>query len=400
MAAKTTYFECSAHRIAVIIDSPSLVGQRIMIGLCRRATVYPELLVRRYLSEPLAEEGIAPLIDWIPDAIVLYCGNLDLIRQIRKKLPQAIVVATNGLPYDEIDAIVTGSGKELIRMAKEHFSKNGLCHTALFFGANETEGRHYTKAFKEVPGTDLHISEPFVHDIGTENQLSTPQGEWMEKTQKWLKSLPKPIGIFTPTGHSAAYLIRVCTQLKLAIPKDIQVIGCDELDESLECLPHVTSIHLPSERIGIAALETALELLNGIKPASKIQVITGSSLLPQGSTGLLPSSLSDVPTAIAYIESQATQGINVGDVLSQTQNVSRMTFYREFIKETGDSPAHYIRRIQIERARHLLSTTGLQVTRIAELTGFSTSNYFSQVFRRNTGMTPGQYRTSRQQKEK
>jgi transcriptional regulator GlxA family with amidase domain len=72
-----------------------------------------------------------------------------------------------------------------------------------------------------------------------------------------------------------------------------------------------------------------------------------------------------------------------------------MTFYREFKKLTGDSPANYIKRIQLESARRLLSTTPLDITRITELAGFSSSNAFARIFRKKTGMSPLQYRKSK-----
>jgi transcriptional regulator GlxA family with amidase domain len=147
------------------------------------------------------------------------------------------------------------------------------------------------------------------------------------------------------------------------------------------------------------ALKTALNLLRGEKPESEITLVDGASLLPQGSTGIIPKILSDIPAAIAYIESHATQGISVDDVAQATQHVSRMTFYRDFKKEVGDSPAHYIRRIRLEAACRLLTTTQLDITHIAGLSGFSGSNYFAQIFKREIGMTPNQYRKSNSGKE-
>ena len=370
-----------------------------MIGLFRRATVFPELLVRRYLAESLTTEGTTQLIDWKPDAIVLYCSDLDLIQRLRKKLPKAAIVATNGLQHKVIDAIVTGNGSEMIELALKHFFNNNLNNVALIFTGEKLTGQVFENELAKAAGADMHVADAFVHDIDAEILLHTPQGKWLEKIGEWLQGLPTPIGIFTLTNHTAAYLIHVCRHLGLAIPGEIQLIGCDELDESLESLPHVTSIHVPFERIGGAALEMTVKLLNGEKLDSRTKLMNGATLLPRGSTGLLPTNLSDVPAAIAYIESHATQGINVDDVLNQTQHVSRMTFYREFKCETGDSPARYIRCTQLEAARKLLSATELEITRIAELTGFSSSNYFSQVFRRDTGMTPCQYRISHKGKK-
>jgi AraC-like DNA-binding protein len=54
--------------------------------------------------------------------------------------------------------------------------------------------------------------------------------------------------------------------------------------------------------------------------------------------------------------------------------------------------ASYVQRLRVERAKHLLGTTGLSATRIAELSGFHSSEYFTRVFRETVGTTPIDYR--------
>jgi LacI family transcriptional regulator len=282
----------------------------------------------------------------------------------------------------------------MVDLCLAHFSGNGLIHFAQFYaGDAETANRH-AELFRRHLGNHSGTFSDFNQDISVMELLHAPERKALEDTGAWLKNLPKPVGVFSPSDHAAAYLVRVCKHIGLTIPRQVQIIGCDELDESLECFPHLTSIHIPAERIGGVALRTAINLLRGEKPAAQITLVNGASLVPQGSTGIIPRMLSDIPAAIAYIESHATQGVSVDDVAQATQHVSRMTFYRDFKKETGDSPAHYIRRIRLETACRLLSTTPVEITHVAELSGFSSSNYFAQIFRREIGITPNQYRKS------
>lgn len=399
MSLKKTYLECSS-RIALVIDHSNLIGYRLMSGLFRRATAYPNLNVRRYFMDSLIEEGIDPLLDWKPDALVVYCGEISLLKKLRTALPHAPVVAMNAVPHNLVDGIVKSSTPEAFNLCLEHFSGNGLVNFALFEAGSAEEASTDEDQFRQLL-RDHHGTFSCFNccDIGIEELLQAPKGKFLKQIGAWLKSLPKPVGIFCPSTHVAAYLVRVCRHFGLAIPQEIQVIGVDELDESLECTPHLTSIHFPSERIGAAALKMTIKLLLGEKPESKIQTVEGASLTPHGSTGVLSSHLSDIPAAIAYIESHATQGITVDDVLRQTQCVCRVTFYHEFKEKTGDLPAHYIRYVRIKAACHLLSTTELEIIRVAELSGFSGSSYFAQVFRRDVGMTPSQYRMSHKRKE-
>jgi AraC-like DNA-binding protein len=69
-------------------------------------------------------------------------------------------------------------------------------------------------------------------------------------------------------------------------------------------------------------------------------------------------------------------------------------FIKRFKHETGLTPADFAQRIKIEEARRRLTDTGNSITEIAFKLGFSTSQYFSSVFRKYTGATPREYRNS------
>ncbi|MFG2622475.1 AraC family transcriptional regulator [Streptomyces sp. NPDC048507] len=62
-------------------------------------------------------------------------------------------------------------------------------------------------------------------------------------------------------------------------------------------------------------------------------------------------------------------------------------------RATGLSPGSLIRRQQTLEAKRLLSGTNMTVRRIANVAGFSDPAYFCRFFRRETGMSPGEFRT-------
>jgi AraC family L-rhamnose operon regulatory protein RhaS len=72
--------------------------------------------------------------------------------------------------------------------------------------------------------------------------------------------------------------------------------------------------------------------------------------------------------------------------------LSESHFRRWFQKEVGFNPADYIMYRRVEIAKDRLRTGGDSVTKIAMDLGFSTSAYFTSVFRKRTGLTPTQYR--------
>ncbi|MGN0162187.1 MAG: AraC family transcriptional regulator [Candidatus Ornithomonoglobus sp.] len=63
-----------------------------------------------------------------------------------------------------------------------------------------------------------------------------------------------------------------------------------------------------------------------------------------------------------------------------------------FLKHTGFGFLEYLRIIRLKHGKELLANTNMSVKAIAFECGFNDSNYFSSTFKRETGMSPLQYR--------
>jgi AraC family transcriptional regulator len=65
---------------------------------------------------------------------------------------------------------------------------------------------------------------------------------------------------------------------------------------------------------------------------------------------------------------------------------------RHFRRHYGATVGEYLRKRRVDRAIELLSRTRLLLTEIALESGFSSHGHFCTIFRRVTGMTPGEFR--------
>lgn len=63
-----------------------------------------------------------------------------------------------------------------------------------------------------------------------------------------------------------------------------------------------------------------------------------------------------------------------------------------FRQQTGMTPGHYVRQLQLCRAKYLLRSSDCLIGEVAARCGFDDSNYFSVVFTRESGMTPSAFR--------
>ena len=82
------------------------------------------------------------------------------------------------------------------------------------------------------------------------------------------------------------------------------------------------------------------------------------------------------------------------DELSRVCGMSASRMRLLFAQAYGISPKQYQMRMRIRRAQDLLATSSLSVTAIAELTGFDSINAFSRQFRKVTGRSPRECRTT------
>lgn len=84
-------------------------------------------------------------------------------------------------------------------------------------------------------------------------------------------------------------------------------------------------------------------------------------------------------------------GLSV-EVVCRVLGVSTSYFSTVFKKETGKTFIKYLTEFRMEKAADLLLTKEEKTYMIAEKVGYSDSNYFSYVFKRQFGMPPSKYR--------
>lgn len=106
---------------------------------------------------------------------------------------------------------------------------------------------------------------------------------------------------------------------------------------------------------------------------------------------------SPIERAFQAIEAREVSGDLLPDVreLAKVARMSEGAFRRRFEAEVGFTPLAYLNHRRIERAKRLLAARA-SVTTVAHELDFCSSQYFSTVFRKITGMTPSEYLSSHQ----
>jgi two-component system response regulator YesN len=73
-------------------------------------------------------------------------------------------------------------------------------------------------------------------------------------------------------------------------------------------------------------------------------------------------------------------------------NVSASHFSAVFSRETGETFKEYLTGVRIKKAKELLKTTSLKTFEIAYQVGYKDPHYFSAVFKKQTGLSPSEFR--------
>lgn len=92
-----------------------------------------------------------------------------------------------------------------------------------------------------------------------------------------------------------------------------------------------------------------------------------------------------------YVQTHYNQPITLEDVCGMV-GFSPSYFSALFKKETGEGFAKYLTRVRMERAKELLRRTNLPVSEICTQVGYSDVKHFTQNFKKETNLNPGQYR--------
>lgn len=100
-----------------------------------------------------------------------------------------------------------------------------------------------------------------------------------------------------------------------------------------------------------------------------------------------------VEKARHFISTHLTQELRTEDVASAA-GVSPYHLSRLFKAHTGKTMREYLNHERIEAAKQLLSASDRSIPQIASLLQYCDQSYFTLVFRRETGQTPGQYRAA------
>lgn len=128
-----------------------------------------------------------------------------------------------------------------------------------------------------------------------------------------------------------------------------------------------------------------------IKSLANIATILAKYLLLENM--LSPSFDESIDKAIRYIGDNLTDNISILSI-AKNANISKSVLYRAFRKSFNQTVGEYINTKRLEYSVSLLRQTDLSIEEISQRSGFSSSAYYSKVFKKHFGLSPLKFKKS------
>jgi len=371
-------------RVALIIIGHAAVPRAMALGICQYCKDNtPWDIVLETSTDPFARERLMNLVKKGVDGVIGDLSPNDTAFLVSAKVPTVDLGPMSDTPFPTVHvdfrAIGRITARHLLERRIRHF---GCCSDKNFAGEQRLEGFE----------SELNAAGFRCSCLWLPRDWPTQPDALGNVSREWLKSLPKPVGVMANGDMPALGVIWTCAQIGLRVPQDVAVVGCDndELFCGISPVP-ISTVAYPAREIGYKAAGILDRMMRGGRRPSNEILVEPTQLIVRASSDSYAISDPQVASALQYIRDHAGDPLLVSDVAAGASLVRR-TMERQFIKIMGHSPRQEILNAHIERAKLLLAETRLKIPVVSARAGFPRHQVFFPLFKKVTGLTPGEYR--------
>jgi LacI family transcriptional regulator len=319
------------------------------------------------------------------NAIQVYCCQ---------RLGVPLVDVNNSQPIAGVPNIA-GNNRAIGQLGAEHFIDRGFTHFAFCGFGNEGWSVARSEGFREALtavnrtclANETEYPGYYSHDINPGWHAAE-----IDRLAKWLTELPKPVGVMACNDFRALDLLQAAGVAGLKVPEEVAILGANNDEVRCELAhPPLSSVAANHFQSGYKAAEALHHLMNGQSLDGLDLVSDPVDVIARQSTDILAVEDPRIATAVRYIHQNACRGLTVDEV-GRHAGIARTQLEEKFRRFFSRSPQAEIRRIQLNKIKQLLADTELPLRQIAELTGFTHTEYMMVFFKREVGEAPGRYR--------
>jgi LacI family transcriptional regulator len=369
-------------RVLVVLNTDSAWSRGVLRGFVGPAHERGwELLHYHSYSDPnwLRDE-------WNPRAAVIGPEVDD--RAIEKFASAALISVTVDRSPQGIASVCVDE-QRIATLAAEHLLATGLKHLTTFrFDESPFSVAREAAFVERALRASVHVAPGWGAGAGDPSE----RHERPAALIAWLRSLPRPCGIFTCTDGWGRTVARYARAAALRVPEDLALVGAD--NDELECeliAPPLSSVIVPWQEMGKRAAALVQSALAGTGVAGERVVVEPVGVMARRSSEVLAIEDELVAKAVAWIHAHADRRLTVPTVAKAVSS-GRQRLERRFRAVLDRTVQEEIRRAHVEIAKRLLVTTRTSMAEVAKQSGFTNAALLSIAFQRELGMPPSAYR--------
>lgn len=325
-------------------------------------------------------------LHWHGDGmIVSYPQRPDLLAFMRRQAPrQPTVLIGRNQPGIAVSHVMEDN-KMAGRLVARHFLERGHTHFAWFTAYRGLVSNDRFEGFSSAlaeSGFKCHRLE-YRRDRSTLRDWRYRQA-WLAKQ---LSTLPRPMACYVLDDQLASETIEVCLANGWRVPEDFAVMGTGNIEIACEC-SHVpiSSVDLAEEEIALKAAQLLDRLMRGGKQPARPIVIAPRGVVIRSSTDFLAVASPPLRRAIDFIGANLRRPFSLEQV-AESAGVSRRTLYNLFRRHLARSPAEFVLKTRLDRARQLMAASPKQtITELASQSGVGSPRTLSRLFLRYEGV--------------
>jgi LacI family transcriptional regulator len=378
-----------ARKIILLIAPTRAFDRDLLQGIARYANEYGPWTFYREpphyqtidwkekVTDRLRSGKIDGIIMREPERIdeIIQCGIPGICAPVTRRIIEGFI----NIVIDN-DAVGRLAAEHLLQCGFRHFAYCG--HEGIYWSVRRGE------AFRDrivQAGYTCRIYEP------------KGKGVLWEKEEpllvKWLKSLPKPVGIMACNDDRSQHVLEACHAAEIHVPSEVAIIGVDN-DEFICRLanPPLSSICLNPEHLGYRAAQLLDRALREKAGCDAVVEGAPTHVVARSSTNILHVEDQEMAEAVRFIRENSDRPLQVDDIAAAI-GISRRTLQHRFGNAIGRSVHSQILRERVNRITQLLVETDLTVAQIADKLDFSSPKQLDRVFTKFQGIPPTVYRT-------
>ncbi len=381
---------------------------------------------------PDGEMALPMIRDTNPDIVITdikmpFMDGLELIRILRVQMPWIGIIVLSG--YDEFEyarqCIQLGVREYLLKPINATQLRDVLDKVSLQIETERKTLEHAASLQARMETDGKFLKEKLIGSLFSEEAAEEDAVSAILQLRSMGVPVPSPYYVvvdaaFSPTGpgqEAAVTLSENSGGIVHASPSRtgtrLLVLGDTPEDAEERAYAFGTSLARELERtectgirVGIGEIVDAPErILNSFKTARHIRHLLVEKQDEQalilgvremGEVGDERKGNSVINEAKVYMSRNfANPNLMLQDV-AKAVNMSNSRFSTVFSQQSGQSFTEYLMYLRLNKAKELLRTTGLKSSQVAREAGYNDAHYFSYIFKKNTGLTPSEYRAQNQ----